>query len=125
VAVPLAVHGLSRSFGELEALQRFELELAGGECVAVLGRNGSGKTTAVRLIAGLLEPSEGLVEICGARIDREPSAVEARAALAVVPDSPALYPDLTVGDAVRDRHELEVLTRGRAGCARSSRSRVR
>jgi ABC-2 type transport system ATP-binding protein len=94
----LAVHGLSRRFGELAALEGLELELAGGECVAVLGRNGSGKTTAVRLIAGLLEASEGTVEVCGARIDREPSAIEARAALAVVPDSPALYPDLTAGE---------------------------
>jgi len=98
VVVPLAVHGLCRRYGEFEALRDFELELASGECVAVIGRNGSGKTTAVRLIGGLLEPSDGYVEVCGARMDRQPASLEARAGIAIVPDTPAQYPDLTAGE---------------------------
>jgi len=92
----LAVQGLTRRYGGFEALHDLELEVAPGECVAIVGQNGSGKTTAVRTIAGLLEPSGGRVEVAGAAVHTEPSGIEARAAMAVVPDSPALYPDLTV-----------------------------
>ena len=92
----LAVAGLGRRYGQLEALRRLDLEVGPGECVAVIGHNGSGKTTAVRLIAGLLDPSEGSVEVGGAAVHEEPAAVEARAALALVPDTPSLYDDLTV-----------------------------
>ena len=50
VAVPVAVRGLCRSYGEFEALRGLELEIDSGECVALIGRNGSGKTTAVAMI---------------------------------------------------------------------------
>lgn len=95
-AAPLLTSGLGRSYGRLIALDGLSLTLAGGECVALIGANGSGKSTAVRLIAGLLEPSRGKVRICGADPFREPEAERARAALAVVPDNPVLYEDLTV-----------------------------
>ena len=92
----LSVSGLGRRYGQLEALRHLDLEVRPGECVAVIGHNGSGKTTAVRLIAGLLDPSAGSVEVDGAPMHEEPAAVEARAALALVPDAPSLYDDLTV-----------------------------
>jgi ABC-2 type transport system ATP-binding protein len=92
----LTVRGLSRSYGGFEALRDLELEVRPGECVAIVGHNGSGKTTAVRTIAGLLEPTAGLVEVAGSRVHDEPDGIEARAAMAVVPDTPSLYPDLTV-----------------------------
>jgi ABC-2 type transport system ATP-binding protein len=72
--------------------------------VALIGANGSGKSTAVRTIAGLLEPSEGAVRVGGVDPHREPEAERARAALALVPDSPVLYDDLTV------RQHLELVT---------------
>ena len=95
-APSLAVHDLTRRYGGFEALHDLELEVRPGECVAIVGQNGSGKTTAVRTIAGLLEPSAGRVEVAGAVVHTETSGIEARAAMAVVPDSPALYPDLSV-----------------------------
>jgi ABC-2 type transport system ATP-binding protein len=94
----LAVRGLHRSYGGFEALAGLDLEIGSGECVAVIGRNGSGKTTAVRLIAGLLDPSEGFVEVLGVRRDRESGSTAARAAMAVVLDTPQLYADLTVAE---------------------------
>jgi ABC-2 type transport system ATP-binding protein len=54
-----------------------------GECVALIGANGSGKSTAVRAIAGLLEPSAGTVRVCGWDPHREPEGEQARAALAL------------------------------------------
>jgi len=110
-APSLAVHGLSRRYGRFEALRDLELEVAPGECVAIVGHNGSGKTTAVRTIAGLLEPSAGRVEVAGAEVHTEPSGIEARALMAVVPDNPSLYPDLTVHEHL----ELVALAHGVAG----------
>ncbi|HUA45832.1 MAG TPA: ABC transporter ATP-binding protein [Solirubrobacteraceae bacterium] len=92
----LDVSGLGRRYGELEALHDLNLEVHAGECVAVIGHNGSGKTTAVRLIAGQLDPSAGSIHVEGAPVDQEVEAIEARAALALVPDTPSLYDDLTV-----------------------------
>jgi ABC-2 type transport system ATP-binding protein len=101
VSVPLATSGLCRSYGRLVALAPFDLEVAGGECVALVGANGSGKSTAVRAISGLLEPSAGTVRVCGHDPHREPGGERARAALALVPDAPVLYDDLTVREHLR------------------------
>ena len=93
---PLWVDGLTRSYGRLVGLDKLDLTLKAGECVALIGANGSGKSTAIRTMAGLLEPSGGSVRICGHDPHTEPDAEEARAALALVPDTPLLYDDLTV-----------------------------
>lgn len=93
---PLWVDGLTRSYGRLVGLDKLDLTLGAGECVALIGANGSGKSTAIRTMAGLLEPSGGSVRICGHDPHSEPDAEEARAALALVPDTPLLYDDLTV-----------------------------
>jgi ABC-2 type transport system ATP-binding protein len=105
---PLEITGLSRSYGRLVALADLSLTIAAGECVALIGANGSGKSTAVRSVAGLLEPSEGTVRVCGDDPHREPEAERARAALALVPDTPVLYDDLTV----RDHLSLVALSHG-------------
>lgn len=110
-APSLAVRGLSRSYGGFEALHELDLEVAPGECVAIVGHNGSGKTTAVRTIGGLLDPSAGSVEVDGASVHEEPAGIEARAAMAMVLDSPALYADLTV----REHLELVAIAHGVAG----------
>jgi ABC-2 type transport system ATP-binding protein len=103
VTPPLETSALSRSYGRLVALESLSLTVEAGECVALIGANGSGKSTAVRAIAGLLELSDGWVRIGGYDPHREPEAEDARAALSLVPDSPVLYDDLTV------RHHLELV----------------
>jgi ABC-2 type transport system ATP-binding protein len=108
---PLEISRLSRSYGRLVALAELSLTIAAGECVALVGANGSGKSTAVRTIAGLLEPSAGTVRVAGWDPHREPEGEQARAALALVPDSPLLYDDLTV-----EQHlELVTVTHGVGG----------
>jgi ABC-2 type transport system ATP-binding protein len=106
--LPLQVRGLTRSYGRLVGLERLDLDLRAGECVALIGANGSGKSTAIRTMAGLLEPTAGTVTICGHDPHVEPSAEEARAALALVPDAPLLYDDITV----RQHLELVALAHG-------------
>jgi ABC-2 type transport system ATP-binding protein len=110
-AAPLEVRGLTRRYGRLLGLDALDLDLAAGECVAIIGANGSGKSTAVRTIAGLLEPTEGTVRICGHDPHAEPEGEQARAALALVPDAPLLYDALTV----RQHLELVTLAHGVAG----------
>jgi ABC-2 type transport system ATP-binding protein len=92
----LVATGLARRYGRLTALADLTLAVDPGECVALIGANGSGKSTTVGLIAGTLEPSEGEVRICGIDPHEEPGAERARAELALVPDTPLLYDDLTV-----------------------------
>jgi ABC-2 type transport system ATP-binding protein len=88
----LQLRNLGHRYGEFEALRDLTLSLHAGECVALIGHNGSGKTTAVRMIAGLLEISSGEIDVAGDPVGAE----RARAATAVVLDTPSLYDDLTV-----------------------------
>jgi ABC-2 type transport system ATP-binding protein len=110
-APPLVASELSRSYGRLVALAELSLTIRAGECVALIGANGSGKSTAVRTIAGLLEPSGGSVRVCGADPHAEPDGERARSALALVPDNPLLYGDLTVAQHL----QLTALAHGVAG----------
>jgi ABC-2 type transport system ATP-binding protein len=91
----LSVRGLLRTFGELTAVEGLDLDLAPGEGVAVIGHNGSGKTTALRVIGGRLEPTGGSVTVNGADVHDRRGHL-ARARLAFVPDTAVLYEDLTV-----------------------------
>ena len=104
----LALRGLRKTYGELVALDRLDLEVGRGECVALIGHNGSGKTTTLRLAAGLLEPTEGSATAVGVDVHHPDDAGQARAALSFVPDSPLLYGDLTV----REHLELIGLAHG-------------
>jgi ABC-2 type transport system ATP-binding protein len=94
----LSVSGLRRDFGDLTAVEGFDLDLAAGECVSLIGHNGSGKTTALLVAAGQLEPTSGTVTVSGADVHDRRRGHVARARLAFVPDSPVLYDDLTVGE---------------------------
>lgn len=108
---PLEALQVSHSYGRLEALRDFSLTIVPGQCVALVGANGSGKSTAVRTLAGLIEPTAGEVRIEGFDPHREPEAERARARLALVPDNPLLYGDLTV----REHLELVTVAHGLAG----------
>lgn len=88
----MATSQLSKSYGDLVALQALDMAVAAGEKVALIGRNGSGKSTLLKMAAGLLEASTGSVTVNG-----HPSgSIEARRALSYLPDEPVLYDDLSV-----------------------------
>ena len=70
--------GLARSFGETRALAGVDLEVEAGTICAVLGRNGAGKTTAVRILTTLLSPDAGRAEVAGFDVVRDPARVRAR-----------------------------------------------
>ncbi|MDT7732791.1 MAG: hypothetical protein QOK45_3081 [Mycobacterium sp.] len=88
----LAASEAAKSYGDLVALTPVDLKIKRGELVALVGHNGSGKSTFLRLAAGTLELSSGTIEING-----EPAGSStARAATSFIPDDPVLYDDLSV-----------------------------
>jgi ABC-2 type transport system ATP-binding protein len=92
----LVAEGLTKEYDDLVALAPLDLTCRGGELIALVGHNGSGKSTFLRLAAGLLDASGGEV-----RIDGMPAgSIAARAALSFVPDEPVLYDDLSVEEHV-------------------------
>lgn len=100
--------GVGKRYGERQALSDFDLEVHGGEVVGLLGTNGAGKTTALRILCGLLTPDSGRASIAGADVQRAP--IEARRNLGYVPDGAPLYPNLTPRehlDLVGHLHGLE------------------
>jgi ABC-type nitrate/sulfonate/bicarbonate transport system ATPase subunit len=84
---PLSFQDVTRRYGAVTALQGLDLELRGGEVMAVVGPSGCGKSTLLELVAGLQDPDEGVVEVLGAR-----SAAERRAACAYMPQRDLLLP---------------------------------
>lgn len=94
----LCARGLKKSYGNVAALDGLDLDLRGGECVALIGHNGSGKTTALKLMAGYSEPTGGRVEVHGVDVHDDRDSHVARAGVAFVPDNPVFYDDLTVAE---------------------------
>jgi len=71
----LVARGLTKLYGVQKALDNVELELPKGQIIGLLGPNGSGKTTFLKLCAGLLTPNNGEIEICGKRIGPDTKAI--------------------------------------------------
>lgn len=89
----IKTENLTKRFGSVAAVNQLNLEVKAGEIFGFLGPNGSGKTTTIKMLTGLLEPSEGHAFVCGYDIIKEPA--QAKALLAYVPDQPKLYGKLT------------------------------
>jgi ABC-2 type transport system ATP-binding protein len=95
---------LVKKFGDLTAVNGVTLKIARGEFFALLGPNAAGKTTAIKLLAGLIKPTAGTARICGFDIQAQP--LEARKRLAYVPDFPFLYDKLTAWEFFRFTGQL-------------------
>lgn len=100
-APALLARGLACRFGDVYALDGLDLEVAAGELCVILGASGSGKTTALRLIAGFERPAEGVIELFGQRVAGEGTFVPPeRRAVGMVFQDYALFPHLSVEDNV-------------------------
>jgi len=91
-APALQATGLTKTYDDLVALHPLDITVAAGASVALIGHNGSGKSTFLRMAAGLLDPSDGDLEIAGFDL----GDVEARATTSFLPDDPVLYDDLSL-----------------------------
>jgi ABC-2 type transport system ATP-binding protein len=85
--------GLTKRYGDVDALSDLSLEIPRGEIVGYLGPNGAGKTTTIRLLLGLIRPTAGRAEIFG--LDCQHRPVDAHRRLAYVPGEANLWPSLT------------------------------
>lgn len=91
-ASALNINGISKSYGTSPALDPISIEVTPGERIALIGHNGSGKTTMMRITAGLLDATEGSVSIYG----HASGSLPARASLSFIADQPTFYDDLTL-----------------------------
>lgn len=90
----IQIENVSKQYAaKKRAVRDLSLEIPPGELFACLGPNGAGKTTTIKMITGLLRPTEGRVLVCGA--DMRTNSPEARRPISYVPDEPHLYDKLT------------------------------
>lgn len=94
----LRVEKLTKRFGSFVAVEDLSFDVHRGEALAIWGRNGAGKTTAIKCILGLLR-GRGTIEVCGHTLAADSKAV--RRAIGYVPQELNLYDDLTVNQAMR------------------------
>ena len=105
----LRCEGLSVAYGAVQALSGVSLNVARGECVALLGANGAGKTTLLRAISGLVKPQAGRVLLGEADLARVLPEQRVRMGLAHAPERRRIFPGLSVLE------NLEVATAGWRG----------
>ncbi len=110
----IRLNQLTKRYGQFTAVDRHRSEVPSGELFGFLGPNGAGKTTTFRMIAGILRPTSGTVEIGGIDINRRP--LEAKARLGFIPDRPFVYDKLTGGGV----SPLRRRALRPAGCRRSN-----
>src|SRR5882672_5063773 len=95
---------LVKKFGDLVAVNDLTLTIRRGEFFAVLGPNAAGKTTTIKVLAGLMKPTSGHARVAGFDVQTHP--LEVRQRLAYVPDFPFLYDKLTPWEFLRFTGQL-------------------
>ena len=92
----LSLAGVTAFYGRSQALFGVDLTVAEGECVALMGRNGMGKTTTIRAVTRILRHAEGRIEFAGVDLADTPSHRAARLGIGLTPEGRRCFPNLTV-----------------------------
>lgn len=92
----IKVEALTRTYGSFTAVDRVSFEIGQGEIVGLLGHNGAGKTTIMKMLTGYLEPTEGRIEIDGLDIEQNREAIQRK--IGYLPENCPVYPEMTVID---------------------------
>ncbi len=100
----IELHNLVKEFGDLTAVDDLSLTVGRGEFFVVLGPNAAGKTTTIKILAGLIAPTNGHAKVCGYDVQSDP--MEVRKRLAYIPDFPFLYDKLTPWEFLRFTGQL-------------------
>ena len=95
----IRMEGVTKRYGKFTAVHPLNLNVRRGELFGFLGPNGAGKTTTIRMLAGVLRPTEGRVLISGHDVAREP--LQAKQHLGYIPDRPSVYDKLTGSEFLR------------------------
>jgi ABC-2 type transport system ATP-binding protein len=99
VATAISVNNLTRRFGAFTAVDRLSFDVEAGEVFGFLGANGAGKSTTIRMLCGLLEPSGGTAVVGGVDVARDPEGVKRR--IGYMSQRFSLYETLTVDQNIR------------------------
>ncbi len=94
--IVIGAKDLNKTFGSFKAVKNFQLEVRNGEIYGLLGANGAGKTTSIKLICGLLDPTSGSVTLLGR--SKGLRSAEVRSRIGYMSQKFALYDDLTIGE---------------------------
>ncbi len=97
----LEVQGVNAFYGAVQVLRGVSLEVCAGEVVTVLGSNGTGKSTLLRTISGLLEARGGEIRFAGRRIDGLHPKIVVRLGIAYCPEGRKVFPEMTVRENLR------------------------
>jgi len=92
----IAVQNLSRQYGKFTAVDAVSFDIAGGEVVGLLGHNGAGKSTIMRMLSGYLEPSSGSIRVGDVTLENDPDDVQQ--SLGYLPENLPVYPEMMVAD---------------------------
>jgi len=95
----IELRGVTKRYRNLVAVNRLSLHVRRGELFGFLGPNGAGKTTTIKMIAGLMRPTEGSILVGGIDVARDP--IRAKALMGFIPDHPFLYEKLTGEEFLR------------------------
>ncbi len=95
----IETEGLTKFYGKVVGVQDLDLEVFRGELFGFLGPNGAGKTTTIRLIMGMLKPSDGHASVLG--LDTWQKSVDVKRLVGYLPGEPALYPRMTGEELIR------------------------
>ena len=109
--ITLKATNLTRRLGRREVIRNITLQLKRGEVLGLLGPNGAGKSTTMQLLAGVLLPDAGHVEICGFDLTRDP--MSAKSCIGYLPENPPLYRDMHVDDFLIYAAKLHRVPRAR------------
>jgi rhamnose transport system ATP-binding protein len=96
----LEVHDVTKSFGAVAAVQGVSFPLYAGEAHALVGENGAGKSTIVKMLAGVHRPDTGTLRVGGADVEFHGPADAKAAGIAVIYQEPTLFPDLSVAENI-------------------------
>jgi len=111
----IEVEHLTRRYGELTAVDDVSFHIGHGEVVGLLGHNGAGKTTIMKMLTGFLEPASGSIRIDDLEIGKDTRAIQAR--IGYLPENCPLYPEMTVIDYLDYQAGLHGVEDGRRGAA--------
>jgi ABC-2 type transport system ATP-binding protein len=114
----IEVQSLSKKYGETLAIDGVSFSVARGEILAFLGPNGAGKTTTMRILTGLIPPSDGSATVAGYNVLEQPEEVKRR--IGYLPDNPPLYTDMTVDEYLAFAARLRGLRGAGATSARDA-----
>ena len=105
----IEVRDLTKSFGDLVAVDHLSFSVYRGEIFGLVGPDGAGKTTTMRMLTGILSPESGAITVAGCDVIADPEAVKSR--ISYMPQRFGLYEDLTVDENIRFYADLFGVTR--------------